>query len=169
MSDFVQWKESDVISRFGVPKDELVAFRKSLNEGEHWERMPFGKRPLRTCPIVYTESGWAAVVHKFGLIEVHAKIQADKPAEVVVMKPAEADPELLEKADVLRCDYPNRRIMLVKTESGKTTFCNVFDSRPFKPKMPIVVKYRAGRWYCEHRPTSILRLNTLLKRNSQPQ
>jgi hypothetical protein len=164
MSDFVQWKESDVISRFGVPKDELVAFRKSLNEGEHWERMPFGKRPLRTCPIVYTESGWDADVQRFGLVEVHATKE-----EVKVMKPAEADPEVLEAADVLRCDYPNRRIMLVKTESGKSVFCNVFDSRPFKPKMPIVVKYRANRWYCEHRPTSILRLNTLLKRNSQPQ
>jgi hypothetical protein len=164
MSDFVQWKESDVIERFGVPKDELVIFRKSLTEGEHWERMPQGKRPLRTCPIAFTEAGWKAVVDRFGLTEVHAT--KDK---VKVMEPAAVDPEVMEKADVLRADYPNHRVMLVKLESGKSVFCNVFDSRPFKPKMPVVVKYRGGRWYCEHRPTSILRLNLLLKRNSQPQ
>lgn len=164
MNEFVQWKESDVIERFGVPKDELVLFRKSLNEGEHWERMPHGKRPLRTCPIVFTQTGWDLVVERFGLIEVHSD-----GIDTKVMKPAEADPEVQEKADVIRCDYPNRRVMLVKTESGKTVFCNVFDSTPFKPRMPVVVKYRGGRWFCEHRPTSILRLNSLLKRNSQPQ
>lgn len=164
MSDFVQWKESDVIERFGVPKDELVIFRNSLTEGEHWERMPQGKRPLRTCPIAFTETGWKAVVEKFGLIEVHSD-----GIDTKVMEPAAADPEVMEKADVLRADYPNHRVMLVKTESGKTVFCNVFDSRPFKPKMPVIVKYRGGRWYCEHRPTSVLRLNTLLKRNLSPQ
>jgi hypothetical protein len=153
MSEFVQWKESDVIERFNVPKDELVLFRKSLNEGEHWERMPFGKRPLRTCPIVFTESGWAAVVLRFGIKE---------------MKPAEPEPERLVMAEVLRCNYPNNRVMLVKTEDGKSVFCSVFDSTPFKPRMPVVIKHRGGRWYCEHRPTSVLRLNTLLKRNSQP-
>jgi hypothetical protein len=162
MSEFVQWKESDVVERFGVPKDELVAFRKSLTEGEHWERMPQGSRPLRTCPVVFTENGWNLVVSKFGLIEVTAV-----PDEVKVMKPAEAEPENLVKADVLRCDYPNRRVMLVKLENGKSVFCNVFDSRPFKPKMPVVIKHRGGKYFCEHRPTSILRLNTLIKRNSQ--
>ena len=162
MSEFVQWKESDVVERFGVPKDELVAFRKSLTEGEHWERMPQGSRPLRTCPVVFTENGWNLVVSKFGLIEVTATKE-----EVKVMKPAEADPENLVKADVLRCDYPNRRVMLVKLENGKSVFCNVFDSRPFKPRMPVVIKHRGGRFFCEHRPTSILRLNTLIKRNSQ--
>ena len=153
MSEFVQWKESDVIERFNVPKDELVEFRKSLNEGEHWERMPFGKRPLRTCPIIFTESGWSAVVQRFGINE---------------MKPADPEPETLVSAEVLRCNYPNRRVMLVKTENGKSVFCTVFDSTPFKPRMPVVVKYRGGRWYCEHRPTSVLRLNTLLKRNLKP-
>ena len=128
MSEFVQWKESDVIERFGVPKDELVAFRKSLTEGEHWERMPQGSRPLRTCPIIFTENGWNLVVAKFGLIEVHAKTEKDKPAEIKVMKPAEADQESVEKAEVIRCDYPNRRVMLVKLENGKSVFCNVFFS-----------------------------------------
>lgn len=162
MSESVQWKESDVVERFGVPKDELVAFRKSLTEGEHWERMPQGSRPLRTCPIIFTETGWNLVVAKFGLIEVHAAKD-----EVKVMKPAEAEPENMEKAEVVRCDYPNNRVMLVKLENGKSVFCNVFDSRPFKPRMPVVIKHRGGRYFCEHRPTSILRLNTLIKRNSR--
>jgi hypothetical protein len=166
MSEVTQWKESDVVERFGVPKDELTNFRKSLNEGEHWERFPQGRRPLRTCPIVFTQSGWDKVVERFGLIEVHAKTEAGKPPEVTVMKPAEKDPEVMVKADVLRCDYPNTRVMLVKLENGKSVFCNVFDSRPFKPRMPVVVKHRGGRYFCEHRPTSILRLNTLIKRNS---
>jgi hypothetical protein len=168
MSEVTQWKESDVVERFGVPKDELTDFRKSLTEGEHWERFPQGRRPLRTCPIVFTESGWNLVVERFGLIEVHAKTEKDKPTEYKVMKPAEADPESMEKAEVVRCDYPNHRVMLVKLESGKSVFANVFDSRPFKPRMPVVVKHRGGRYFCEHRPTSILRLNTLIKRNSQP-
>lgn len=163
MSDFVQWKESDVIERFGVPKDELIIFRKSLNEGEHWERMPQGNRPLRTCPIAYTQSGWDAVVQRFGLVEHPVAAE-----EVKVMTPAEADSEKMEKATVIRCDYPNRRVMLVKLENGKSVFVTVFDSRPFKPRIPIVIKYRGGKYFCEHRPTSILRVNALLKRNSQP-
>jgi hypothetical protein len=106
------------------------------------------------------------VVERFGLIEVHAKTEHGKPAEIKVMAPAAKESESLIKADVIRCDYPNTRVMLVKLEDGKQVFCNVFDSRPFKPRMPIVVKHRGGRYFCEHRPTSILRLNTLIKRNS---
>lgn len=163
MSDFVQWKESDVIERFGVPKDELIIFRKSLNEGEHWERMPQGKRPLRTCPIAYTQNGWDAVVQRFGLVEHPVAAE-----EVKVMAPAEAEVEKMERATVIRCDYPNRRVMLAKLENGKSVFVTVFDSRPFKPRIPIVIKYRGGKYFCEHRPTSVLRVNALLKRNSQP-
>ena len=168
MSEIRQWKESEVISLFGVPKDELVDFRKSLQEGQHWERLPVGKRPLQTCPIAYTEEGWKLVVAKFGLIEVHAKTEAGKPAEVKVMEPAERPAEEMMAAEVVRCDYPNKRIMLVRLEGGKTVFCSVFDSTPFKPKLQIAVKYRGGRYYCEHRPTSILRVNSLLKRNQNP-
>jgi len=160
MSDSDQWKESDVVSRFGVPKDELVGFRKSLKEGQHWERVPVGRRPLRACPIAYTEEGWKLVVERFGLVEEQGR------TEPAVMKPADAPQETLSKAEVVRSDYPNRRVMLVRLEDGKTVFCTVFDSTPFKPKLPVVVKHRGGRWYCEHRPTSILRLNALLKRNS---
>lgn len=166
MSEIGQWKESDVVARFGVPKDELVDFRKSLQEGKDWERVPTGKRPLRTCPIAFTEEGWKLVVARFGLIEVHASTEAGKPTEVKVMEPAAAPKEEVMPADVIRCDYPNRRVMLVRLESGKSVFCNVFDSTPFKPKLRIAVKHRGGRYYCEHRPTSVLRINSLLKRNA---
>jgi hypothetical protein len=166
MAESDQWKESDVVLRFGVPKDELVSFRKSeMQEGRHWERVPSGKRPLRTCPIAYTEEGWKMVYERFGLLEVNALLEPDGSSKVIVMKPADAPKETFSKAEVVRCDYPNRRVMLIRLEDGKTAFCTVFDSTPFKPKLPIVVKHRGGRWYCEHRPTSILRLNALLKRN----
>lgn len=166
MSESGQWKEIDVIRRFGVPKDELVEFRKSLQEGKDWERVPTGKRPLRTCPIAFTEEGWNLVVAKFGLIEVHASTKAGEPAVVKVMNPAATPEEVVMPAEVIRCDYPNRRVMLVRLADGKTAFCNVFDSTPFKPKLKIAVKLRGNRLYCEHRPTSVLRINALLKRNA---
>ena len=169
MSEYAEWKESDVIRRFGVPKDELVAFRKSaLLEGKDWERPPVGKRPIHTCPIVYTQEGFKLVAERFGLIEVHASLKPGEPAEVKVMNPAEAEPEMLSAAEVVRCDYPNRRIMLIRLEDGKQVFCVVYDSTRFKPRLPIAVKYRGGRYYCEHRPTSLLRINQLLKRNAKP-
>lgn len=147
-------RETDVIERWGVPKDELVAFRKSsLTEGKDYERIPFGKRPLHTCPVAFTEEGQSLVFARFGLVKDGKPHEpAPKPAEEVV------------HANVVRCDYPNTRIMLISLSDGKRVICNVFNSRLFKPKLAIAVKYRGGRYYCEHRPTSILRINSLINR-----
>lgn len=147
-------KESEVIERWGVPKDELVAFRKTdLVEGRDWERIPMGSRPIQTCPVAFTEEGQVRVFKRFGLVDGEkVAVPADKPKEEIL------------KAVVFKVGFPNRRIMQITLEDGKRAFCNVFDSTPFKPQLPIAVKYRGGRYFCEHRPTSILRINQLIQR-----
>jgi hypothetical protein len=147
-------KESDVIERWGVPKDELVAYRKeTLVEGRDWERIPMGSRPIQTCPVAFTEVGQTLVFKRFGLV-IGEKVAepADKPKEEIL------------PATVFKVGFPNRRIMQITLQDGKRAFCSVFDSTPFKPDLPIAVKYRGGRYYCEHRPTSILRVNHLINR-----
>lgn len=150
-----QVRETDVVKRWGVPKEALLGFRsESLVEGKDWERLPQGNRPLRTCPVIYTDEGLSAVMAKFGLVKESGEIAkpADKPSETVL------------DATVFKVGFPNRRIMQVLLSDGKRVFCNVFDSKPFKPDLKVVVKYRGGRYFCEHRPTSILRINSLLNR-----
>ena len=150
-------RESEVIERWGVPKDELTAFRKaSLVEGKDYERIPMGKRPLSTCPVSFTEEGLSIVFQRFGLV------QAGK-----VHEPAPKPTDVLVHAEVLRCNFPNVRILEIVLPDGKRAICNVFNSRLFKPKLLIAVKYRSGRYYCEHRPTSILRINSLINRNTK--
>jgi hypothetical protein len=153
-----QIRETEVVKRWGVPKEALVDFRNiSLVEGRDWERLPQGRKPLNTCPVVFTEDGLKAVMSKFGLIA--------ESGEIAV--PASKPTEEISEATVVRVGYPNKRIMLVSLPDGKRVFCNVFDSTPFKPELKIVVKFRGGRYYCEHRPTSILRINSLLNRNTK--
>lgn len=149
-------REKEIIELYGIPKDELRAFRKTLTEGTDWDREVQLAKPAYLCPAVYTESGMAKIFEKFGL----------KKPDAEVMAPAEKPAEEMMQATVIRCDYPNVRIMLVKLSNGKTVFANVNDSRRFKPKLPIAVVFRGGRFFCEHRPTSVLRINQLIKRNS---
>lgn len=153
-------REKDAVRLYAIPKEELVDFRGTLTEGVDWERLPQGVRPLRMCPIAFTDTGWAKVVEKFGLT------LAEAPKEVPPEPVAE---DKMQEATVLRCDYPNVRIMLVRLFDGKAVICRVFDSRRFKPRMPVAVTFRGGKYYCEHRPSSLLRINTLIKRhNDEP-
>ena len=150
-----QIRETEVVKRWGVPKEALIAFRlESLVEGKDWERLPQGNKALRTCPVIYTDEGLSAVMAKFGLLQESGEIA----------KPADKPDEKVFEATVYKVGFPNRRIMQILLPDGKRAFCNVFDSKPFKPELKIVVKYRANRYYCEHRPTSILRINSLLNR-----
>ena len=149
-------REKEFIDLYGVPKDELKAYRKSsLVQGEDWVRELLPNKPNHLCPVKYTNAGLDKLYSNFKL----------KTEEQVVMKPAEPQPEETIKATVLRCDYPNIRVMLVKLSDGKTVFANVNDARRFKPKLPIAVVFRGNKYYCEHRPTSILMINNLIKRS----
>ena len=149
-------KEKDVIELYGVPKDELKAFRKTMVEGVDWEREPQASKPAYLCPAVYKDSGMEKIFERFGL----------KKPDSAPMTPAAPPAEEMHQATVIRCDYPNVRIMLVRLSDGKTVFANVNDARRFKPKLPIAVVFRGGRFFCEHRPTSLLRINQLIKRNT---
>ena len=150
-------KEKEFIELYGVPKDELKAYRKlSLVEGTDWNREALVNRPKHLCPVIYTESGLAKLFENF-------KLKSDNNE---IMPPAELEPEEITQATVVRCDYPNVRVMLVKLTNGKMVFANVNDARRFKFKQPIAIVHRGGKYYCEHRPTSILRINQLIKRNT---
>lgn len=149
-------REKEFIDLYGVPKDELKAYRKStLVQGEDWIRELLPNRQVHLCPVKYTNVGLDRLYANFKL-----KTESNQ-----VMAPAELPKEEITEATVLRCDYPNIRIMLVKLSNGKSVFATVNDARRFKPKMPIAVIFRGGKYYCEHRPTSILRINNLIKRN----
>lgn len=149
-------REKEFIDLYGVPKDELKAYRKaSLVQGEDWIRELLPNKQVHLCPVKYTNEG-------LNKLFVNFKLKLDTNE---VMAPAEPPKEEIVAATVIRCDYPNIRIMLVKLSDGKSVFVNVNDARRFKPKLPIAVVFRGNRYYCEHRPTSILHINNLIKRN----
>jgi hypothetical protein len=149
-------REKEFIDLYGVPKDELRAYRKlSLVQGEDWIRELFPNKQVHLCPVKYTAVG-------LDKLYAHFKLKTESNQ---VMAPAELPKEEITQAVVIRCDYPNVRIMLVKLSDGKSVFATVNDARRFKPKMPIAVIFRGNKYYCEHRPTSLLRINNLIKRN----
>lgn len=43
--------EKEIISRFGLPRDEMIAFRKTLREGADWVRVRTGDKPAQMCPV----------------------------------------------------------------------------------------------------------------------
>lgn len=133
-------RESDLIATYGIPKAELKKFRETLKEGEDWNRIQVGSKPLQLCPVEYTEQGTKAVLGRFG-VEGH--------------KPAEADEF---EAIVLRCNYPNSRIMTVIRDGWRPTNVQVSDNRLFYVGAKVVITKRPSGLFCLQRPESKRRL-----------
>ena len=144
--------EKEIIARFGLPRDEMIAFRKTLREGTDWVRVRSGDKPVQMCPVMFTEEGMNKVVAKFGL-------QIDAPA------PADVWPK---QATVTRTDYPNRRIMDVLID-GKTCRVVVHDSHLFYPGAEVKVDRKGGQLICSQRPDSQRKLFSSLQRKHETQ
>ena len=144
--------EKEIIARFGLPRDEMIAFRKTLREGTDWVRVRSGDKPVQMCPVMFTEEGMNKVVAKFGL-------QIDAPA------PADVWPK---QATVTRTDYPNRRIMDVLID-GKTCRVVVHDSHLFYPGAEVKVDRKGGQLICSQRPDSQRKLFSSLQRKHEEQ
>lgn len=144
--------EKEIIARFGLPRDEMIAFRKTLREGTDWVRVRTGDKPVQMCPVMFTEEGMNKVVAKFGL-------QIDAPA------PADVWPK---QATVTRTDYPNRRIMDVLID-GKTCRVVVHDSHLFYPGAEVRVDRKGGQLICSQRPDSQRKLFSSLQRKHEEQ
>jgi hypothetical protein len=144
--------EKEIISRFGLPRDEMIAFRKTLREGADWVRVRTGDKPVQMCPVMFTEEGMTKVIAKFG-------IQIDAPA------PADVWPK---QATVTRTDYPNRRIMDVLID-GKTCRVVVHDSKMFYPGAEVKVDRKGGQLICSQRPDSHHKLFSAIRRKHEEQ
>ena len=136
-------KEYDLIEAYGLPKDELKEFRKSLTEGADWEREVVGSKPAKLCPVIYTEEGVRKVLERF---------------DIVKSKPADPNTKVF-KATVFRCNFPNYKRMAVKnSETGVVVFANVVDARNFYVGAEVQIVQKGSQFFCSQRPDSRIRL-----------
>ena len=142
-------KEYELIEAYGLPKDELRDYRKSLKEGLDWEREQMGAKPAKLCPVIFTEEGVRKVLERFG---------------VVKSKPADPDTKVF-TATVFRCDFPNWKRMAVQIDDTKTVvFANVADARNFYKGAKVEIVQKGTQFFCSQRPDSRIRLfNTTRK------
>ena len=140
--------EKDIIARFGLPRDEMVRFRREhLKQGEDWNRLKQGDKPEHMCPIVFTESGHRKVYDKFGIVD----------------KPQESWPK---NGIVSRNNWPNHRIMTVLID-GKSHNVIVSDARLFYPGAEVLVDRKGSKLICSQRPASPHKLFTAIRRKHE--
>ena len=136
-------RESDLIRLFGLPKEELREYRLTLVRGVDWDKEKVGDKPEKLCPVIFSPSGKAKVLEKFGVSEA---------------KPAEIESTTF-KAKVVRCDFPNRRLMTAVAEgSSNVITVQTFDSRLFYRGAEILVTPKGSAFFCSQRPISKQRL-----------
>jgi hypothetical protein len=135
-------KEYELIEAYGLPKDELREFRKTLTEGTDWEREVVGSKPAKLCPVIFTEEGVRKALERFGVIQA---------------KPADPDTKVF-NATVFRCDFPNYKRMAVKLPDERIVFANVADARNFYAGAVVQITQKGTQFFCSQRPDSRIRL-----------
>lgn len=142
-------RESFVVAKYGIPKAELQEFRRTLEEGKMWIRERSGDKPATLCPVTFTEEGLKAVLERFGVVQ-------SKPAEIQ---------SGTFSAKVVRCDFPNRRLMSVTPEgSDKPVMVQTFNAGLFYRGAQVVISRRGNSLICLQRPSSKEKLFTNLNR-----
>ena len=140
-----QMRESLVVATYGIPKAELQEFRRTLEEGKMWVRERSGDKPATLCPVTFTEEGLKTVLVRFGVNQ---------------SKPAEISPDAL-SAKVVRCDFPNRRIMSVIIEgSDKPVTVQTFNAGLFYHGAIVTLTRRGNSLICLQKPISKEKLFT---------
>lgn len=136
-------KETELIRLYGLPKEELKEFRSTLVRGVDWDKEKVGDKPEKLCPVIFSPSGKAKVLEKFGVKEA---------------KPAEIESTTF-KAKVVRCDFPNHRLMTAIID-GSTSIITVqtYDARLFYRGAEIVITPKGSAFFCSQRPISKQRL-----------
>lgn len=136
-------KETELIRLYGLPKEELKEFRSTLVRGVDWDKEKVGDKPDKLCPVIFSPSGKAKVLEKFGVKEA---------------KPAEIESTTF-KAKVVRCDFPNHRLMTAIID-GSTSIITVqtYDARLFYRGAEIVITPKGSAFFCSQRPISKQRL-----------
>lgn len=136
-------RESELIRLYGLPKEELREYRLTLVRGVDWDKERVGDKPEKLCPVIFSPSGKAKVLEKFGVSEA---------------KPAEIESTTF-KAKVVRCDFPNHRLMTAVAEgSSNVITVQTFDSRLFYRGAEILVTPKGSAFFCSQRPVSKQRL-----------
>lgn len=136
-------KEYELIEAYGLPKDELREFRKTLTEGTDWIREVVGSKPAKLCPVIFTEEGIRKTLERF---------------DVLKSKPADPNTKVF-NATVFRCNFPNWKRMAVKnTETGVVVFANVADARNFYAGAEVQIVQKGTQFFCSQRPDSRIRL-----------
>jgi hypothetical protein len=136
-------RESELIRLYGLPKEELREYRLTLVKGVDWDKEKVGDKPEKLCPVKFFPSGMLKVLERFGVKEA---------------KPAEIESTTF-KAKVVRCDFPNLRLMTALAEgSSNVITVQTFDSRLFYRGAEILVTPKGAAFFCSQRPVSKQRL-----------
>ena len=117
-------KETDLAEYLGVPKTQLVKFRKQNPEFTYKENRI----------IYWTDGGKAALYIELGL---------DRPKDY---KPKNVF------AVTERCYFPNRNLIEARMDDGKLILVRVKDSKMYVPKMKIPIKPNGNGWIVAKHP-----------------
>jgi hypothetical protein len=140
--------EKEIIARYGLPRDEMIAFRRSqLKEGEDWYRVSQGAKPAHMCPIAFTDGGYLKLLAKFKLTTT----EQDVWPKVAI---------------VSRTNWPNQKLMTVLID-GKSHNVVVANAKLFYPGAEVEVDRRGGNLICSQRPLSPAKLFQALKRKHE--
>lgn len=122
-------KEADIARVLGIERKEVSRLRTKHLAPSHWYRESSGGRPARFGVVWLTAKGVKELYDALGV----KPEQEPSPEKISAANAAE-------EVSVIRADYPNRRIIQVKTLEGKTKMMRVKDARMWVQGMKVMAR-----------------------------
>lgn len=131
--------EKDISERLGLSRDEVRSWRSKAPTKYVFQEQ--SKKPSKLWPWVWTEEGVSWLTDQLNL-------QSDSVAKELY---EETKPEEKE-VEVVRCDFPNLRFLLVKDkhENKFSVICK--DNRAFRIGVKLTVKKDRIGWFVKRNP-----------------
>lgn len=122
-------REAELARVLGVDRKELTRLREKHLDKGLWYRENSGGRPARFGVVWLTPQGVQKLYDVLGI----KKEQEPSPEKIFAANAAE-------EVSVIRADYPNRRIIQVKTPNGNLKMMRVKDSRMWVQGMKVMAR-----------------------------
>lgn len=131
--------EKDISERLGLSRDEVRNWRSKAPTKYFFQEE--SKKPSKLWPWMWTEEGVSWLTDQLNT-------QSDAVAKELY---EETKPEEKE-VEIVRCNFPNLRFLLVKDKHGSQFSASCKDNRAFRVNMKITVKKDRHGWYVKRNP-----------------
>jgi hypothetical protein len=131
--------EKDISERLGLSRDEVRSWRSKAPTKYVFQEE--SKKPSKLWPWVWTEEGVTWLTDQLNL-------QSDSVAKELY---EETQPEEKE-VEVVRCDFPNLRFLLVKDKNDSRFSVICKDNRAFRIGVKLTVKKDRLGWFAKRNP-----------------